>query len=280
MTYRLILSLGAVMILPKGDTLFPMGSTHPFEMQCWVQEGAKPVWTLGTDPLQTHDLVPTAAEKYENRSLIFISTTGNYSYISITDEGFEMYTSVNGSAKLHIGCIPHQSCFACPSNETAILQIIVLFATPGVPEDLKVSTDSGFLTWTRPENMLPEIPLTYEVLVKDLETGEEVAAYENMTEQSLSIKVPRYYNVSVTASCVFCKVGQTAIAFLEPGTSHILSARIEYVEDCLAVCIICTFEKSSPATACHVTDGIRPFIIQKGQDMCVEKAKSVQKYTQ
>jgi hypothetical protein len=53
-------------------------------------------------------------------------------------------------------------------------------ATPGVPEDLKVSTDSGFLTWTRPENMLPEIPLTYEVLVKDLETGEEVAAYEVM----------------------------------------------------------------------------------------------------
>jgi hypothetical protein len=40
---------------------------------------------------------------------------------------------------------------------------------------------------------------------------------QNMTEQSLSIKVPRYYNVSVTASCVFCKVGQTAIAFLEPG---------------------------------------------------------------
>jgi hypothetical protein len=98
---------------------------------------------------------------------------------------------------------------------------------------------------------------------------------QNMTEQSLSIKVPRYYNVSVTASCVFCKVGQTAIAFLEPGTSHILSARIEYVEDCLAVCIICTFEKSSPATACHVTDGIRPFIIQKGQDMCVQRAKSV-----
>jgi hypothetical protein len=115
------------MILPKGDTLYPMGSTRPFEMQCWVQQGAKPVWTLGTDPLQTHDLVPTAAEKYENSSLIFINTTGNYSCISITDEGFEMYTSVNGSAKLHIGCIPHQSCFACPSNETAILKIIVLF---------------------------------------------------------------------------------------------------------------------------------------------------------